>query len=153
MTELQQEGKIRMWGVSNLDVADMKRIVSLAGGSGCVTDQVLYNLGDRGVEFDLVPWCAARRMPVMAYSPIGEGRQLHHHTLLEIARRHDASPAQIALSWTMRQPGIIAIPKAGSVAHVEENFRSLCIKLTDEDLHDLDATFPAPTRKIPLAGW
>lgn len=81
MTELQQEGKIRMWGVSNLDTADMERIVSLPGGNGCATDQVLYNLGDRGVEFDLVPWCAARSMPLMAYSPIGEGRLLRHRKL------------------------------------------------------------------------
>lgn len=96
-----------------------------------------------------MPWCAARRMPLMAYSPIGEGRLLHHHTLVEIARRHDVSPAQIALSWTMRQPGIIAIPKAGNVTHVEDNFRSLSIHLTEEDLHDLDTAFPAPARKIP----
>ena len=153
MTELQQEGKIRLWGVSNMDTADMERIVSLSGGSGCATDQVLYNLGDRGIEFDLMPWCAARRMPLMAYSPIGEGRLLRHPTLVEIARRHDVSPAQIALSWTMRQPGIIAIPKAGNVTHVEDNFRSLSIHLTGEDLHDLDTAFPAPARKIPLAGW
>lgn len=86
MTELQQEGKIRLWGVSNMDTADMERIVSLSGGSGCATDQVLYNLGDRGIEFDLMPWCAARRMPLMAYSPIGEGRLLRHPTLVEIAR-------------------------------------------------------------------
>ena len=153
MTELLHEGKIRLWGVSNLDTVDMERIVSLSGGSGCATDQVLYNLGDRGIEFDLMPWCAARRMPLMAYSPIGEGRLLHHPTLVEIARRHDVSPAQIALSWTMRQPGIIAIPKAGNVTHVEDNFRSLSIHLTEEDLHDLDTAFPAPARKIPLAGW
>ena len=92
-------------------------------------------------------------MPLMAYSPIGEGRLLRHPTLVEIARRHDVSPAQIALSWTMRQPGIIAIPKAGNVTHVEDNFRSLSIHLTEEDLHDLDTAFPAPARKIPLAGW
>ena len=153
MSELQQEGKIRMWGVSNLDTADMERIVSLPGGNGCATDQVLYNLGDRGVEFDLVPWCAARRMPLMAYSPIGEGRLLRHRTLMEIARRHNASPAQIALAWTIRKPGIITIPKSGNIAHVEDNFKSLSIDLTEEDLHDLDTAFPAPKRKIPLAGW
>ena len=153
MTELQQEGKIRMWGVSNLDTADMERIVSLPGGNGCATDQVLYNLGDRGVEFDLVPLCAARSMPLMAYSPIGEGRLLRHRKLAEIALRHNASPAQIALAWTIRKPGIIAIPKAGNIAHVEDNFKSLSIDLTEEDLHDLDTAFPAPKRKIPLAGW
>lgn len=153
MTELQQEGKIRMWGVSNLDVAEMKHIVSLPDGSDCATDQILYNLGDRGVEFDLLPWCADHRIPVMAYSPIGEGSLLSHRVLTEIARRHDASPAQIALAWTMRQPGVISIPKAGSIAHVKENYRSFSIQFTEEDLRDLDTTFPAPTQKIPLAGW
>ena len=153
MTELQHEGKIRMWGVSNLDTSDMERIVSLPGGNGCAADQVLYNLGDRGVEFDLIPWCATRRMPLMAYSPIGEGRLLRHRTLMLIARRHNASPAQIALAWTIRKPGIIAIPKSGNIAHVEDNFKSLSIDLTEEDLHDLDRTFSAPIRKIPLAGW
>jgi diketogulonate reductase-like aldo/keto reductase len=153
MTELQQEGKIRMWGVSNLDTADMERIVSLPGGNGCATNQVLYNLGDRGVEFDLVPWCTAHRMPLMAYSPFGEGGLLRHHKLVEIARQHNASPAQIALAWTIRKPGIIAIPKAGNIAHVDDNFKSFSIDLTEEDLHDLDTAFPAPIRKIPLAGW
>lgn len=153
MTELQQEGKIRMWGVSNLDVPDMERIYALPEGKNCAANQVLYNLTERGVEYDLVPWSAAHRMPLMAYSPVGEGRLLSHPLLKTIARRHDATPAQIALAWTIRRAGIIAIPKAGSIAHVEDNFQSLSITLTDEDLRELDVVFPAPMRKIPLAGW
>lgn len=152
MIELQQEGKIRMWGVSNMDVADMECFYALPGGRSCAANQVLYNLNERGVEYDLLPW-SANKMPVMAYSPVGEGRLTSHKTLTEIAHRHEATPVQIALAWVMRHPGVIAIPKAGSVGHVEENYRSLSICLTEEDLQDLDAVFPAPTRKVPLVGW
>lgn len=153
MTELQQEGKIRMWGVSNLDVADMERIYTIPQGRACAANQVLYNLTERGIEYDLLPWSAANKMPVMAYSPIGEGYLLNHPALEKVARRHNATRVQIALAWVIRRSGIIAIPKAGSVAHVEENFHSLSICLTSEDLQDLDMAYPAPTRKIPLAGW
>lgn len=153
LVELRQEGKIRDWGMSNLDVADMERILSLPHGEDCAADQVLYNLRDRGVEFDLIPWCEARHIPVMAYTPLGDGRLRAHKTLTEIARRHDATPTQVMLAWIMCTPNVIAIPKAGSVAHVEENVRSLDLVLMDEDLRDIDAAFPAPTRKIPLAGW
>lgn len=92
-------------------------------------------------------------MPLMAYTPLGEGRLRDHETLVRIGRRHDATPTQVMLAWVMRKPGLIAIPKTGSTAHVEENFRSLDISLTDEDLRDIDAAFPAPSHKIPLAGW
>lgn len=153
MTELRQEGKIRMWGVSNMDVADMERFYTIPRGQNCAANQVLYNLNERGVEYDLLPWSARHEMPLMAYSPVGEGRLVNHKTLTRIARRHDATSVQIALAWVIRHPGVIAIPKAGSVAHVEENHRSLSIRLTEEDLRELDAAFPAPTRKIPLAGW
>lgn len=153
MTELRQEGKIRMWGVSNMDVADMERFYNIPDGRTCAANQVLYNPNERGIEYDLLPWSANNQMPVMAYSPVGEGRLANHKTLTKIARRHEATPVQIALAWVMRHPGVIAIPKAGSVAHVEENHRSLSIRLTEEDLQELDAAFPAPARKIPLAGW
>ena len=153
MVELQQEGKILHWGMSNLDVADMERILALPHGEDCAANQVLYNMRDRGVEYDLVPWSRQRQMPLMAYTPLGEGRLRDHETLVRIARRHDATPTQVMLAWVMRQPGLIAIPKAGSTAHVEENFRSLDISLTDEYLRDIDAAFPAPSHKIPLAGW
>lgn len=153
MTELQQEGKIGMWGVSNLDVADIQQIHSIPGGKGCAANQVLYNLRERGVEYDLLPWSAANNIPVMAYSPVGEGALTYHKALIKIAFQYDATPAQIALAWGLRNPNVIAIPKAGSVAHVEENYHSLNIRLTDEDLQELDVAFPVPTRKTPLAGW
>lgn len=153
LAELQQEGKIRQWGMSNLDVADMEHILSLPHGKECAADQVLYNLRDRGIEYDLIPWCGRHGIPVMAYTPLGEGRLRNHKTLVEIARRHDATPTQIMLAWVMRTRNVIAIPKASSVAHVEENARSLYLELTEDDLREIDKAFPAPVRKIPLAGW
>ena len=153
MCDLAREGKIISWGVSNIDVHDMEHITALPGGDGCAADQVLYNLNERGVEFDLIPWCAARRMPVMAYSPLDEGRLRHDPAVNAVARRHGATPAQVAIAWTLRLPGIISIPKAGSVAHVEDNHRALTLDLTNEDLATLDAAFPPPRKKIPLAGW
>lgn len=153
MIELQQEGKIIHWGMSNLDVRNMEHILSLPHGEECAANQVLYNLKDRGVEYDLLPWSEAHRIPVMAYTPLGEGRLRNHPTLLEIARRHNATPTQIILAWVMRGSNVIAIPKASSIAHVEENARCLDISLTEKDLEEIDKAFPAPTRKIPLAGW
>ena len=153
LVELQQEGKIRQWGMSNLDVADMERILALPHGSDCAADQVLYNLKDRGIEYDLIPWSGQHHIPVMAYTPLGEGRLRSHRILTEIARRHNATPTQVMLAWVMRAQNVIAIPKAGSIAHVEENARSIDIYLTEEDLSDIDSTFPAPTHKIHLAGW
>lgn len=139
--------------MSNLDVDDMKRIVSLPHGRDCAANQVLYNLKNRGVEYDLLPWSEARNIPLMAYTPLGDGRLRNHRTLIEIAYRHNAIPTQIMLSWVMRNPNVIAIPKASSIAHVEENARSLDIFLIEEDLLEIDKAFPAPIRKIPLAGW
>lgn len=153
LVELQQEGKIRQWGMSNLDVADMEHILSLPHGKDCAANQVLYNLKDRGIEYDLIPWSEQHKIPVMAYTPLGEGRLRNHQTLIEIARRHNATPTQIMLAWVMRTDNVIAIPKASSVAHVEENARSLGIALREEDLRDIDKAFPAPTHKIRLAGW
>lgn len=108
---------------------------------------------DRGIEYDLIPWSARHKIPVMAYTPLGEGRLRSHKTLVEIARRHNATPVQVMLAWVMRKQDVIAIPKAGSIAHVEENARSLDLALTEEDLRDIDEAFPAPTHKIHLAGW
>lgn len=153
MTELQREGKIIRWGMSNLDVLDMERILALPQGTDCAANQVLYNLKDRGIEYDLLSWSETHHIPVMAYTPLGEGRFRNHRTLVEIARRHHATPTQIMLAWVMRNPNVIAIPKASSIVHVEENFHSLDLELTDEDLLEIDKEFPAPTRKIPLAGW
>lgn len=153
MEELRQAGKIARWGMSNLDVADMEQILSLPGGTHCAANQVLYNLKERGVEFDLLPWSMRHAMPVMAYTPIGEGSLRNHPLLKRIAQKHNATPTQIALAWVMRNPGVMAIPKASGIGHVEENFRSLSISLSEDDLDELDSVFPAPQHKIPLAGW
>lgn len=153
LQELQREGKIARWGVSNIDLPDMQLIASMPGGDSCATDQVLYNMCERGVEYDLLGWCRDRGMPVMAYSPIAEGRLLAHPTLQTIAARHDATPARIALAWVLRQPRVIAIPKAGNPAHTDDDYLSLDIRLTDDDLRDIDAAFPPPAHRIPLAGW
>ncbi|WP_333671307.1 aldo/keto reductase [Elioraea tepidiphila] len=148
---LRRAGKIARWGVSNLDVADMEELWSV-GGAACATNQVLYNLGERGIEFDLIPWCESRNVPIMAYSPVGQGgRMLRHKALAEVAARHGATPAQVALAWTLRRPGVIAIPKAADPAHVRENAASAALRLTKEDHATLDAAFPSPQRKRPLA--
>jgi diketogulonate reductase-like aldo/keto reductase len=148
---LVDAGKIRYWGVSNFDVIDMIELWGLAGGSEVATDQVLYNLTRRGIEYDLMPWCLNRHIPIMAYSPIEQGRLLGHRELKNVAARYNAKPAQIALAWVLRQDGVVAIPKAANVAHVRENHAALAIHLTREDLAALDRAFPAPTEAIPLA--
>ncbi len=148
--ELLRTEKIRYWGVSNFDTADMEELVALPGGSKVTTDQVLYNLARRGIEFDLLPWCRKRDIPIMAYSPIEQGRLLDDPALRAVAARHDASPAQLALAWVLRADGVIAIPKAGTPDHVRKNRATLKIRLTRSDLADLDAAFPPPRRKVPL---
>jgi diketogulonate reductase-like aldo/keto reductase len=147
---LIEAGKIRYWGVSNFDVDDMEELVALPGGSDVATDQVLYNLTRRGIEWDLLPWCQERRIPVMAYSPIEQARLLGHPELRRIAARHHATPAQVALAWVLRVEGVIAIPRAGTPAHVRDNRAALDIRLTDQDLAELDLVFPPPTGKRPL---
>jgi diketogulonate reductase-like aldo/keto reductase len=148
---LMGEGKIRHWGVSNFDVADMQELVELSNGTNVAADQVLYNLEHRGIEFDLLPWCQRSGIPVMAYSPIEQGRVLRHATLQTIATRHGATPAQVALAWVLRQDGVCAIPESGNAEHVRDNRGALDLRLTPEDLADLDETFPPPDRKQRLA--
>ena len=148
--ELLQAGKIRHWGVSNFDATGMRELVRLDGGTNCATDQVLYNVTRRGPEFDLMPWMAEQRMPLMAYSPVEQGRLPRSDSLQAIARKHRASPFQVALAWLLRRPDVIAIPKAGRPEHVKENCASLSIALDAEDLRRIDAEFPPPTRKRPL---
>jgi diketogulonate reductase-like aldo/keto reductase len=143
--ELVRTGKIRHWGVSNFDAGDMKELVRLRGGSSAATNQVLYNLTRRGIEHDLLPWCQEHGMPVMAYSPIEQGRLLGHRALQEVAKRHAATPAQVSLAWVLRQDRVIAIPKAGTATHVRENRGALDIELTAEDIKALDRAFPPPT--------
>jgi diketogulonate reductase-like aldo/keto reductase len=149
--ELVRAGKIRHWGVSNLDFADMEELVALPGGSAVATNQVLYNLARRGIEYDLTPWSRRRGIPIMAYSPIDQGgRLLRHAALKEIAAHHNATPAQVALAWLLRQEGMIVIPKAGTVEHTRENRAALDLRLTRDDLADLDRAFPPPKAARPL---
>ena len=147
---LQRAGKIRHWGVSNLDPADMAELYATPGGDRVVTDQVLYNLSRRGVEWDLLPWCAQRNIPLMAYSPIEQGRLLDEPRLLELAAQLGRSAAQLALAWVLAKNKFIAIPKAGNCAHVDENYGALECPLGDGVLRQLDAIFPPPRRAKPL---
>ena len=149
-TSLITAGKIRHWGVSNFDIGEMSELSETAGGQAVATNQVLYNLTRRGIEFDLMPWCRKRGIPIMAYSPIEQGRMLDHATLRELAKRHDATPAQVALAWLTRQNGIVTIPKAGTRAHVEEDLAAIGLRLTRDDLASLDRAFPPPKKSQPL---
>nr|WP_321459324.1 aldo/keto reductase [uncultured Cohaesibacter sp.] len=148
--ELQQQGKIRHWGVSNFDPNDMAELYSTAGGDRVATNQVLYNLTRRGIEWDLLPQAQEDDLPIMAYSPIEQARLIAKPELKKLAASMDLTAAQLALSWVIQRTGIIAIPKAGSVAHVEENARTLDITLSAEILAELDRLFPPPTRATSL---
>ncbi len=128
----------------------MEEVLALPGGDAVATNQVLYNLGRRGIEADLLPWCRERRLPIMAYSPVDQGRILRNRTLASIAARHDASPAQIALAWLLRQKDLMVIPKATNVDHVRENRDALDIALSEADLAELDRAFPPPRGPRPL---
>ena len=147
---LMRDGKIGQWGVSNLDLQDMEELVELPGGEGVQTNQLLYNLTRRGIEHDLQPWCRARGIPVMAYSPIEQGRMLRHPELRRVAERHGATPAQVGLAWLLRQDGVIAIPKASDPAHVRDNRAAAALRLDAQDLADLDRAFPPPRGPRPL---
>ncbi|MER8628880.1 aldo/keto reductase [Mesorhizobium opportunistum] len=147
---LKKAGKIRHWGVSNFDIEEMEDLAGLPDGGNVQTNQVLYNLVRRGLEFDLAPWSRKRGIPLMAYSPVEQGALARNARLDAIAARHGATAAQIALAWVMQQEGVIAIPKASSQEHVRQNFAALDIKLTGKDLADLDRAFPPPTRKRGL---
>jgi diketogulonate reductase-like aldo/keto reductase len=148
--ELTRAGKIRHWGVSNFDVADMDELQATPGGAAVSTNQVLYNLSRRGIEYDLLPWCAQRALPVMAYSPLEQKRLLDDAGLKAIAAKHAATPAQIALAWVLRQQGVIAIPKAASAGHVRQNHLALQVQLDAGDIAVLDRAFRPPLRKMPL---
>jgi diketogulonate reductase-like aldo/keto reductase len=149
--KLRATGKIKRWGVSNFDVEDMKELWSVKNGMNCATNQVLYNLENREIESGLLQWHGNNKVPVTAYSPVGHGRGLLENAILKkIAKRHEATAAQIALAWVLRQPGVIAIPKASKERHVRDNTRSIEIKLTSEDLAELDREFPMPKSKKPL---
>jgi diketogulonate reductase-like aldo/keto reductase len=150
-SRLLDQGKIAAWGVSNFDVDDMEELFTLEGGNACAVNQVLYNPEHRGIELDLLPWCRQRDVAVIAYSPVGQGgKLLQNRTLQELAGVRGVSPAQIALAWCMREP-VLAIPKAGSVRHVEENARASGISLTASEFEAIDKAFPRPRKKQPLA--
>lgn len=148
--QLIAQGKIRAWGVSNFDVDDMEELFAILGADACAANQVLYNPEHRGIEYDLLPWCHAHDVRVMAYSPVGQGGKLLNSAAIKAAaRKHGVSPAQVALAWCLRQP-VVAIPKAGSVKHVEENAAAADLALDVEDLAGIDRTCPPPKRKQSL---
>jgi diketogulonate reductase-like aldo/keto reductase len=150
--DLLESKKIRYAGVSNFDVDDMSELTRLKRGlERIVTNEVLYNLERRGIEWDLLPWMRQRHRPVIAYSPVEEGLLAHPHPVLKrVADRHDATPVQVALAWTIREDGVIAIPKSADAKHVRENRAAADIKLTKKDLEELDGSFPSPEGKKPL---
>lgn len=145
---LQAAGKILRWGVSNFDVDDMTELASIS--DACSVNQVLYNLTRRGIEFDLLPYQQKCSIPVMAYSPIEQGQLSDEGTLEEIAAAHGATATQVALAWVMEKPGVMAIPKTSNMTRMEQNLRSLDIRLSDADREALDRTFPPPRRRQSL---
>ncbi len=147
--DLVRAGKIRYWGVSNFDVADMDEVAA-SPAVAVASNQVLYNLMRRGIEYDLMPWSEQRKIPIMAYSPLEQGRLMGDPEIRRIAAAHSATPAQIALAWVLRKDGLIAIPKASTPRHVEQNRIALDIHLTPDELAALDRAFPPPGRKTPL---
>ncbi len=147
---LQRAGKIRHWGVSNLDLDDMQELWGVKGGPACAANQLLYNLGRRGIEWDLRPWLQDKGLPVMAYSPIEQARLLRHKGLQDFARRHGMTAAQAVLAWLLAQEGVIAIPKSASLAHVRENAAARDITLEAAQLKELDRLFAPPAGPSPL---
>ncbi|MET3217695.1 aldo/keto reductase [Burkholderia cenocepacia] len=147
---LQRAGKIRHWGVSNFDTADMAELVDEAGGGACATNQILYNIARRGPEFDLLPWLADHRIPAMAYSPVDHGRLPKRSPLDEIARLRGVSVMRVALAWVLAQPGVFAIPKASRIEHVRDNRAALDVVFSDDERAQLDAYFRPPRSKRAL---
>lgn len=147
---LKAAGKIRHWGVSNFDTEDMVELFALENGNRCASNQILYNVARRGPEFDLLPWMRERNMPAMAYSPVDHSRLPKQSVLNDIAEARGVSPTQIALAWVLQQPGVLAIPKASTIAHVKENAATRDIELSSEELAQIDAQFKPPKSKRPL---
>jgi diketogulonate reductase-like aldo/keto reductase len=147
---LRAARKIRAWGVSNFDVSQLEKLFQISHGDRCATNQVLYNVSSRGIEYDLLPWCARHGMPVMAYTPLGVKSLVRDPTLSEIGAAHGCSAAAVALAWAIRSGNVIAIPESGSAAHVKENAVALSLTLTQQELQIVDAVYPPPTTKVPL---
>lgn len=155
LEQAKKSGKIRAWGVSNFDTSDLERLYSLPSGKNCATNQVLYNLGSRGIEYDLIPWMQAHSLPLIAYSPIAQGDSLgdnfHERSILKkLAQKYDATIFQILLAWTLRDGNTIAIPQSSNAQHVMENIEASKIMLTTDDLAQLDQIYEKPTSKKPL---
>ncbi|WP_343552716.1 aldo/keto reductase [Pantoea sp.] len=155
MESLQQQGKIRHWGVSNFDRDDMLELWNEPGGNACLTNQVLYHLASRGIEYDLLPESQQRAMPIMAYCPLAQAGRLRQSLfedakLQQIAQQKGISVAQLMLAWVIRQQGVLAIPKASSIAHVQQNAAALNIQLNNDELAIIDRAFPAPQHKTAL---
>jgi len=148
--QLQRRGLIRLWGVSNFDLDDMRELSAVPGGRACATNQVYYSLSQRGVEHDLLPWQRVQQMPLMAYSPFDQGELVDHPRLRPVAERHRATPAQVALAWLLHQPGVMALPKAGNALHLRHNWAAQQLRLTADDLAELDRHFAPPEGKQPL---
>jgi diketogulonate reductase-like aldo/keto reductase len=148
--DLQKAGKIRSFGVSNFDVQDMKEWTSLDRSAGTQANQVLYNIGARGIDFELIPWQAKHHIPVMAYSPLAQGRMPKSSGLAKVAARHGATVGQVMLAWCLRHPTVFAVPKSGRAEGVRENAAAANLSLTSEDLSEIDNDFPAPRRSAPL---
>jgi len=148
--KLVDEGKIARWGISNFDAKGTARVHGRPGGASLAANQVLYNLGERGIEFDLLPWCREHRVPLMAYTPLGQGRLAREKAVQAVAKRRGVAPLQVALAWTLRGEGVISIPKAGQREHVEQNRKAADLVLAPEDLAELDRAFPPPARAQPL---
>ncbi|KGE00736.1 aldo/keto reductase [Rhizobium sp. YS-1r] len=148
--ELRRAGKIAAWGVSNFDLSDMEELMAVPEGRNCAANQVLYNLSRRGIEYDLLPWCQERGIPVMAYSPIEQGRLAHSVELIHIAKAYQATPAQVALAFLLERDGVIAIPKSANPERVAQNAEAAELEISEEDWAALDAAFPPPERKRPL---
>jgi len=149
--QLKSEGLIGAWGVSNFDTGDMEELISVPGGENVAANQILYNLTRRGPEYDLIPWCRARGIPIMAYSPIEQGGLAANAGLIHLAKAYQATAAQIALAFLLRQGNVIAIPKSANRHRVEENRHSAELRLTEDDWRSIDRLFPPPKRKAPLA--
>jgi diketogulonate reductase-like aldo/keto reductase len=148
--ELKAAGKIRHWGVSNFDAFDLAELIEIAGGDEVATDQVLYNLSRRQAEFELLPWCRDRSIPLMAYSPVDRGALVRHDAVVGIAEKHGAGAAQVAVAWVLQRDDVCVIPKASTPEHVRENVGALELRLDDDDLRRLDEEFPPPRRPGPL---
>ena len=151
----KRQGLIRAWGVSNLDTADMRELLAVPDGAHCAANQVLYHLGSRGVEYDLLPYLQQRGIPLMAYCPLAQAGRLRrglfaNDTVQDIAFAHNATPAQVLLAFLLARPGVVPIPRTGQAAHTVENADAARLRLTVEELMALDAAFPPPTRKLPL---